>query len=368
MSNKADATGRSQHPADRWFGIMTELRRQIVSGKLHPGARLPTRREMAAELKTTLVTIQKALDHLQRGGFVTSHGRGGSFVSDRPPHLYRFGMVFPERPTSGSEQWHWSKFWSHLARAGEAAARAQGRDFVIYSGVDDRPEPETDAARQLVADAAGHRLAGLITAGPFAPKSLVNTIVTKYRIPIIQVAQHMQVPTLRVTSEPADAMVIERFKSSRCQSVAILMPQFIADHHVERTIQLVRSSGISVREGHVIGLDPREPRWVRHWIRVAMDSNRPPQGLWITDDNLVAHAAMGLADAGVVVDRDLTVIAQANLPLDEANPVGFQRYGINLHDLMSRCIVSLIQYKGGKPSDVHDIVMLPEWMQSTSLA
>src|SRR5262245_45736692 len=78
--------------------ILKDLRRKIVTALLGQGARLPTRFQLLAEYQVSMSTVQGALDRLVEDGFVVPRGRAGTFVSPRPPHLCRYGLVFPSHP------------------------------------------------------------------------------------------------------------------------------------------------------------------------------------------------------------------------------------------------------------------------------
>jgi len=65
-------------------GIAGAIARQIRQGELSPGDRLPTVREVAAELGVSPATVSEAWQALRRAGLVVSRGRAGSFVRTAP--------------------------------------------------------------------------------------------------------------------------------------------------------------------------------------------------------------------------------------------------------------------------------------------
>ncbi len=66
--------------------IYTQLielwQRDIASGALAPGERLPSVRDLAAELGVNPNTVQRALSELERGGLVYSQRTAGRFVTE----------------------------------------------------------------------------------------------------------------------------------------------------------------------------------------------------------------------------------------------------------------------------------------------
>jgi len=65
--------------------ILEALRRDISSGELPPGARLPTHRELAHTLGIGIGTVTKAYGEAERAGLVTSRVGRGSFVAGPEP-------------------------------------------------------------------------------------------------------------------------------------------------------------------------------------------------------------------------------------------------------------------------------------------
>ena len=63
--------------------IMDNLRRLIISGGMAPGDRLPSVRELAAQLAINPNTIQRAYELLEAEGYVSSVPGKGSFAA---PH------------------------------------------------------------------------------------------------------------------------------------------------------------------------------------------------------------------------------------------------------------------------------------------
>lgn len=65
--------------------IAETMRRQILTGELKPGDRLPSVREAAEQWSCTVGTIQRAYQELAQAGLITSRAGQGTRVVDRPP-------------------------------------------------------------------------------------------------------------------------------------------------------------------------------------------------------------------------------------------------------------------------------------------
>ncbi|TPA22764.1 GntR family transcriptional regulator [Burkholderia pseudomallei] len=62
--------------------VSDQIKSLISAGKLLPGQKLPTERELAAQLNVSRPSLREALVRLEADGFIGSVGRGGFVVSD----------------------------------------------------------------------------------------------------------------------------------------------------------------------------------------------------------------------------------------------------------------------------------------------
>jgi GntR family transcriptional regulator / MocR family aminotransferase len=69
----------------------------ILRGRLRPGEKLPSSRELAAHLGVSRITVTLAYTELLAGDYLTSRGRSGYFVSDNAPRQPDFGLPLPAR-------------------------------------------------------------------------------------------------------------------------------------------------------------------------------------------------------------------------------------------------------------------------------
>ncbi len=66
-----------------YIQIMDEISRRVALGDWAPGYRLPSIRELAAELKVSVITVKRAYLELERAGVIVTQQGRGSFVSER---------------------------------------------------------------------------------------------------------------------------------------------------------------------------------------------------------------------------------------------------------------------------------------------
>lgn len=69
--------------------IKKQIQRDILTGKLAEGTKLPSIRFLAKELRISVITTKRAYDELEQEGYIHSVQGKGSFVAPRDEKLQR---------------------------------------------------------------------------------------------------------------------------------------------------------------------------------------------------------------------------------------------------------------------------------------
>ncbi|MDD3364080.1 MAG: GntR family transcriptional regulator [Syntrophomonas sp.] len=69
--------------------ICQQIKNAIVKGELTPGELLPSIRNLARELRISVITSKRAYEELEREGFIETVGGKGTFVSLHNTELLR---------------------------------------------------------------------------------------------------------------------------------------------------------------------------------------------------------------------------------------------------------------------------------------
>jgi GntR family transcriptional regulator len=78
------------HPGDDlpiYRQIVRQVTDAIATGRLGPGDRLPSHRDLAARLVIAPLTVKKAYDELEQNGLIDTQRGRGTFVSVTPPAI-----------------------------------------------------------------------------------------------------------------------------------------------------------------------------------------------------------------------------------------------------------------------------------------
>lgn len=69
-------------PGPLYRQVIDGIKREIVRGRIAPGASMPSFRALAEDLLVSLITVKRAYEELEREGIVYSKQGLGTFVSD----------------------------------------------------------------------------------------------------------------------------------------------------------------------------------------------------------------------------------------------------------------------------------------------
>lgn len=125
-------------PAPKQTEIVNHVVGRIVSGELPPGAQIPSFNQIAGRFGTTITTVQRAVKHLSRQGYIVTRTGRGNFVAPNPPHLCHFGIVFTQSPTFSLYFKAWQAEAARLSEE-EAAAGGRHRRFSFFYPVQAAP-------------------------------------------------------------------------------------------------------------------------------------------------------------------------------------------------------------------------------------
>ena len=72
-----------------YLQIVNQIKSMIMSGELSEGEALPSMRNLAMQLRISLITTKRAYEELERDGFIESFTGKGSFVKAQNKELLR---------------------------------------------------------------------------------------------------------------------------------------------------------------------------------------------------------------------------------------------------------------------------------------
>ena len=72
-----------------YLQIVNQIKAMIMSGELSHGDALPSMRNLAMQMRVSLITTKRAYEELERDGFIETYTGRGSFVNAQNPEFLR---------------------------------------------------------------------------------------------------------------------------------------------------------------------------------------------------------------------------------------------------------------------------------------
>jgi DNA-binding LacI/PurR family transcriptional regulator len=326
--------------------VVNSLRRQIVSGKLAPGTRMPTHKELARRFDALSPTICAAMRVLGEDGFIETRPRMGTFVVAHPPHLSQFAFAYPFNPDQMPSQ-----FFRAIHDEADRWQNPERRVLSFYD-VGTHWEEGADYDR-LLRMAQSHRLAGLIfAASPFALHYAKSPLVTMPGLPRVVISAGPDPDGAPAIYPDLDAFLPKAFQhlaSRGCKRVAVVrLPGYDNfSRELARIPALAGEHGLTLRPHWLQAAIPSAGPWIRQLGHLLMQGGPGdrPDALVIADDNLVPELTAGLAESGV---RDLEVVAHTNFPHPTPSAVPVTRLGYDVAKLVTICMERIDQQRRGE--------------------
>ncbi len=336
--------------------LLNELRRRILAGEYAPGAQLPTRLELAEEFQASPHTLHRAMDLLRRAGFVRVVARKATIVVEHLPNRSHFAMVFTSRPAINGA---WNRFFQTLANATTRydGSEAEPRRISVHVGVDNHADNREMKALLHALDTQS--LAGFIfPEEPFASGLAQTPLMTRPGIPRVAFRDlPLGSETAGVTfGGPFLEKALDHLAAQGCHRIAVL-GNLGSTPGEEATVAAIRSRGMTMLPHWFLMLPAEWPECARKvaYLLLHEGQRERPDGVLIADDNLVAHAQMGIVDSGIRVGRELHLVVHANFPAPVPNVLPARRLGYDARTALSSCLELLEEVRQGKPAGVRVI-------------
>jgi len=334
--------------------ILLSLRQRIVKGTLTPGTQLPTRKDIQEQFGVSMMTVQSALDQLAADGFVQSHGPRGTFVAETPPHLCRYGVVFPTHP--GAEDW--SRYYHAVHDIACGTTRYAPKQLAVFYNISN--EHRGADWERLEDEVRRHQLAGLVFL--HTPTRYEETdLLREPCVPRVAITDQSGFPNIHSVCPDFRSFVqlaVEHFRSHKRRRLAVLWIDGRDDDRHQILEEELRGSGLQSPTLLHQYVAPHSPICAQQVVRLLMSLPKAvrPDALLATDDHLLEGAAAGLADAKANLTRDLTFVGYQNFPARVASPPGVQLFGTDARVMLDICIRLLDQQRAGDMPDAFTFI------------
>ena len=90
--------------------IYSQIKAQIIAGKLSPGEALPSIRALAKDLRISVITTKRAYDELEADGFLYTVAGKGCFVAEKNLDLIREQKLKELEDHLDYKRWYYGHF------------------------------------------------------------------------------------------------------------------------------------------------------------------------------------------------------------------------------------------------------------------
>lgn len=321
-----------------------KLRNQILSGRYPRGGQLPTFDALVEEFGISRATMQLTIRQLKEEGFVRSVHRSGLFVTEHPPHLHRYGMVFSSAPGEKG----WNRFMAALLAEAPVIVRSRAAaQLVPFENIHE--EQDSESLHRLLEDAAIHRLAGLIITSGTA-FLLQRPEVVQSGIPCVAInygqRQAFGAPVINTDEPLFYRKALDWLAGRGRKRVAVLAMR----QSVGVTIQDCQQAGLATRAHWLCPIGSEFGGQTKTVMQLLLDypANERPDALILATDHLVEEALAAVHASGVVIGNDIDVVAHCNWPWAVESPLPIARLGFHSHDFLNSALDLISQIRRGE--------------------
>jgi len=312
------------------------IRDSLLSMDLKPGDQLPSRPKLKEMTGISGNSVQAAIDELVNEGFLEVRLGQGTYVRDRPPHLSRYVVAYPE----SNQHSNYLHVFHHVAHQHWTDDHRQFllcNDRYHISG-----QGELSTYQELFAAAQSGTIAGIIMPRP--DSYVVNHPVWETaKVPMVTVSHVDELPlNLRTLSITLDMQELKRkaltwLAEQGCKRIGIITLSSQA-YHGKELADIARSIGLDCPENMVLGTTFDHAAWGKTAVQIMMmlPDDLRPEGLFLTDDNLIGCVTEALRD--FPSSKHPKIVSHANYPIMTPNPRGWHRLGFDIRELLDRAV------------------------------
>lgn len=347
----------------RWRQIADHFRKQIASGKLTAGSRLPSTQALAKEYGVSVYCVQYALAALTHEGLVSRRPRYGTIVNEYSPGLKVAGILLLVYDESSFNHFR-SSLMAELSR------QLHKKGCEVVTIIEDAREPNlVERIRGTI------RKLGIQAIIPFSCAKEDMSIFQKINIPIVHEARFSGSHSgVEVPREEFPVLALEAGGKQNCRKPALIT--IFTDKGLDLTDPYerpkllffenykaeVEKCGMEYREDLICKASKIEPmvgkELVEHgyksFIRIWETGERPDAIIVFTDE-LLPGVVLAIKEKGLKVPDDLIVVSHHNSSSEIFVPFDFIKIELDTKEYAAAKIEQL--FSEFKREQKHETIM-----------
>ncbi len=325
--------------------IVKDIRRQIVTGLLQPGDKLPTYDNYGKQYQVSKMTMQMALNQLKADGFVESVARQGMFVSDKPPHANRFALLLPVHEEH-------NRFWRILIDEAVRYTEKIGYELEVFHDIK-KPGERSRLRKEI----SHRRLAGLILVCD--PKDFdIDDIMDDATIPkaCFHISPHESTISFSFDSPELIRKSLDYFSASNRKRIAYITCYGFSDSY-ESFLQGIKERGMESCEAWQFPLENPDVADNVVQLLMSLPEDQRPDALLLADDNVEEAAHRGLIKSGIKIPEELEVICYCNWNCNHKKLFPLHYVGFDIEAAIAKSIDFFTKFENDPVP--HENYMLP---------
>lgn len=327
--------------SSKWKRVVHAIKELIVSGEWKLGEKLPTYDELEVRFHVSRITLQQVVSQLKRDGYITSRVRQGLFVSQRPPHLTRIGIVVPRDESQ-------VRFWYEVVKTAHVVADQLGRELVIYRNIEFSDECE----KQLIHDAENRLLSGVVFPYTIPPGERGYSVFSDPSVPKAiprsnSLDKSISANSLLFCLDEIQMVCraldyLQERGSSRIAFISNIGRNVVSSAFAD---EIAKRGLFSPEEWHFqIAMQNVELAGKIAQLLMDLPKEKRPDGIFIGDDNFTSVVVKGLASTKVRLPDELPVVAHYNWSVGPRNHFPVKCLGFDLKDMLLRIFEAFQKY------------------------
>ena len=339
--------------------------RWIDERGLGPGAQIPSQNELAATLKTTVVTIHRALRELSDEGVVHRIDGKGTFVGPKPgskPLARTIALLMPgedlDRPERNPDYW---PYVQHLIGAFMQAVGTQWHLSVRAFHPDVDP---ADEARQLVHyDAVFFHYAD-------RPVKLIQYLVRRKIVPVVSLGlPKSELPCLTVDHNKVEGTrkAVRYLTARGYKRLAFVgSPEYWGDLALDGFRAGLADSALPFVPKRVVRMGELAQDGIQA-VNVLLSKRLDCDAIFVDSDMQALGVIEGLRAKGVKVPEDIAVIGYDGLDRANKQPPFLTTVEIPYRRMVEAALVE-IERTRGKPTEVKHLDFVGDVVEGKTVA
>lgn len=320
------------------LGLEQALKNSILDGTLQPGMRLPTLEQLNGKFNASKATFQHVINRLKRQGFIRSVERQGLFVADNLPNETHFGLVF-DRKTNA--------FLKKIEEQAELLNKEGKWKFSVFRNEYTPALLErnwTDLRERL----QEQTLAGLFFFFNPVDEEILQLIQEYSQVPMVmydQYPNHDTLLVLKMEPESCAEKSLDLFLRRKITRLAVISKP---EQPLTRSfLRAAQEKGIEIPDRWSLTAPEYSSEGARNIILLllSLPPEQRPNGLYITDDNLLNAVQAGIVESGVRVPQDLTVVCHTNFPDPPETVIPVLKVGFDNRELLRLSIEAVREFR-----------------------